>query len=185
MDFKQILNNANIQTRLVACTLNAELSKCTESNKAELEKEFAFLSQKRLDSITQWLNKMKSKAKTQDSDEVVLEMLSAIYQKLEALERKIDNKQEQHLKLESSVNLSFIGHSVLCFASSILEEQQTYYVRMLLPVFPERYIGVFGIAIHSQILHIKQIHSSDLSDFDGFVAQMDRIGILDSKKSKN
>ena len=162
MDIKGILEQCGIYTRIVPCELEVAFSKIDESNKMACDREFVALSQYRYGSIMQWLNKNKSKNRTQDTDEVLLELLVELYQKVE--------------------NIDFVGHSVLCMPQDVFEEGAEYYMRIFLPVFPQRYIGIFGSAIHNRIIKFERMHYNDTGDFDNFVAQMERLSILNAKK---
>ncbi|WP_334085094.1 hypothetical protein [Helicobacter typhlonius] len=182
MDIKGILEQCGIYTRIVPCELEVAFSKLDESNKMACDREFVALSQYRYGSIMQWLNKNKSKNRTQDTDEVLLELLVELYQKVENIEQMLRNKTTQYLPLDFGGVADFVGHSVLCMPQDVFEEGAEYYMRIFLPVFPQRYIGIFGSAIHNRIIKFERMHYNDTGDFDNFVAQMERLSILNAKK---
>ncbi|TLD97775.1 hypothetical protein LS71_003320 [Helicobacter jaachi] len=181
MDIKQILQAHNIHTRIVPAELQVSFSMLTAANEPVFKKEYVSLSQHRYGSITQWLNKNKSKNRTEDTDEVLLELLVELYQKVENIEQILYNRAKQYVPLEHECIADSIGHSVICVPSTAFTEGQKYYLRVFLPVFPQRYIGIFARAIDAQIVVFEHIHQSDMEDFDSFVAQMERSMILDSK----
>ena len=181
MDFKSILVQNGIQTRLVPCEIQIAFEQLNTRNEETFKKEYIALSQNRYGSITQWLNKIKSKNRTEDTDEVLLELLVELYQKVENIEQILNNRATQYLRLAGEGVAHFVGHNVLCTSSSIFEAGEKYYLRIFLPVFPQRYIGIFARAIAPQVLVFEQIGHNDLVDFDSFVVQMERLMILDSK----
>lgn len=183
MDIKSILEERDIHTRIVPCELEVAFSKLDKENEAVLNKEFVTLSQSRYGSITQWLNKNKSKNRTEDTDEVLLELLVELYQKVENIEQMLRNKALQHIPLEYEGIADFVGHNVLCMPQDVFEEGAEYYVRLFLPVFPQRYVGIFATAIHQRIIKFERMHYNDAGDFDNFVAQMERLAIVNAKKS--
>ena len=182
MDIKGILEQCGIYTRIVPCELEVAFSKLDEANQATFNKEFVTLAQHRYGSIAQWLNKLKSKKATEDTDEVLLELLVELYQKVENIEQILLNKTTQYIPLAFEGIAHFVGHNVLCMPSNVFEEGEEYYLRIFLPIFPQRYIGIFASAIHKQIVKFERIHHKDTGHFDSFVVQMERLAILDSKR---
>lgn len=113
---------------------------------------------------------------------MLLELLVELYQKVENIEQMLRNKTTQYLPLDFGGVADFVGHSVLCMPQDVFEEGAEYYMRIFLPVFPQRYIGIFGSAIHNRIIKFERMHYNDTGDFDNFVAQMERLSILNAKK---
>lgn len=179
MDIKAILESSGIHTRIVPCELEVSYSMLKHSDEELLKREFITLSQNRYGSITQWLNKNKSKNRTEETDEVLLELLIELYKKLEHIEQLLQNKAANLLTLESSVVANFIGHSIICVPEPCFTKDEDYYIRIFLPIFPQRHIGIFAKAIDEKILSFTQISHNDTSDFDSFVVQMERATILD------
>ena len=97
MDFKSILVQNGIQTRLVPCEIQIAFEQLNTSNEEMFKKEYIALSQNRYGSITQWLNKIKSKNRTEDTDEVLLELLVELYQKVENIEQILNNTATRNL----------------------------------------------------------------------------------------
>lgn len=182
MDIKEILQAQGIQTRIVPCEIEVAFAKAKENLEA-YRKEFVALSQHRYGSITQWLNKNKSKNRLEDTDEVLLELLVELYQKVENIEQILLNKSFAYVPLSGEGIANFVGHSVLCMPENVFEKGQEYYLRIFLNAFPKRYVGIFAKAIDEKIVVFTQIHQSDVVDFDSFVAQMERLMILDSKSA--
>ena len=108
-----------------------------------------------------------------------------MYKKIENLERAIKNEERALPPLANTAKLAFVGHSVLC-----LKDEQKFdnlgdiYVRMFLPIFPERDIGIFAKVIHPQIAHIQKLHLRDTRGFDSFVVECERAMILDAKSNE-
>ncbi|WP_231997614.1 hypothetical protein [Helicobacter cinaedi] len=182
MDIKGILQAQGIQTRIVPCEIEVAFAKAEENLEA-YRKEFIALSQHRYGSITQWLNKNKSKNRLEDTDEVLLELLVELYQKVENIEQILLNKSFAYVSLSGEGIANFVGHSVLCMPENVFEKGQEYYLRIFLNAFPKRYVGIFAKAIDERIVVFTQIHQGDVVDFDSFVVQMERLMILDSKSA--
>ena len=127
MDIKGILEQCGIYTRIVPCELEVAFSKLDEANQATFNKEFVTLAQHRYGSIAQWLNKLKSKKATEDTDEVLLELLVELYQKVENIEQILLNKTTQYIPLAFEGIAHFVGHNVLCMPSNVFEEGEEYY----------------------------------------------------------
>lgn len=182
MDIKGILQAQGIQTRIVPCEIEVAFAKAEENLEA-YRKEFIALSQHRYGSITQWLNKNKSKNRLEDTDEVLLELLVELYQKVENIEQILLNKSFAYVSLSGEGIANFVGHSVLCMPENVFEKGQEYYLRIFLNAFPKRYVGIFAKAIDERIVVFTQIYQGDVVDFDSFVVQMERLMILDSKSA--
>lgn len=181
MDIRVLLEKLDIRTRIAPCELEVLFEKIDSENKSKYEKEFTSLAQQRQSAINQWLMRTKSRNRLQETDEVLLEILVELYQKVENLERMLHNKAREYIKLDSEGVASFVGHNVLCMSKDCFKEQEYYYMRLFLPVFPQRYIGIFAKALHPRVVSIENLHHNDMSDFDSFVADMERLMILDSK----
>ena len=181
MDIKNTLKQRGIETRIVPCELEVAFSEVSVDNEEILRKEYIALSQHRYGSIAQWLNKNKSKNRTEDTDEVLLELLIELYQKVENIEQMLLHKEARYIPLEYEGLANFVWHNVMCMPLDAFNEGQRYYLRIFLPIFPQRYVGIFARSVATRIVVFEQIHHNDLSDFDSFVAQMERLMILDSK----
>lgn len=92
MDFKKLLEELGIQTRIAPCELEIDFSKVNEANKEQFRKEFIALAEQKQGVLNQWLNKLKSKNRMQETDEVLLELLIEIYKKIDRLEQILDQK---------------------------------------------------------------------------------------------
>ncbi|RDU59056.1 hypothetical protein [Helicobacter marmotae] len=181
MEIRDILMQHGVQTRIVPCELEIAFCALNAENEQACKKEYLSLSQHRYGSIAQWLNKNKSRI--EDTDEVLLELLMELYHKVEHIEQILLDKGTQYLPLPAEGVADFVGHGVVCMPQDVFENGQKYYLRIFLPIFPQRYIGVFAHAISPKIVLFRQIHHKDQVDFDSFVVQMERVMILDSKTS--
>lgn len=181
MDIRALLEILGIRTRIAPCELEVAFELVDSDNKEECEKEFMSLAQQRQSAINQWLLRAKSRNRLQDTDEVLLEILIGLYQKVENLEQLLHNKTKHYLELACEGIAHFVGHNVLCMTKASFKEGECYYIRVFLPIFPQRHIGIFAQAVHPQVVRIDRLHHNDVSDFDSFVAERERLAILDSK----
>lgn len=184
MELKSRLEQLGIHTRLVPCELElafSRLDSTTPQNLEGFEREFRALARERGGSAQEWLNRNKSKNRLEDTDEVLLELLLELYRKVEHIEQILQDKTRRFEKLDSESVAHFVGHGVLCLDKPRLEVGSAYYVRVFLPLFPPRYVGVFARAVDRDIFHLERVHESDSSDFDSYVVECERAMIRDSK----
>ena len=184
-DFKDTLKTFDIQTRLGSTQTQITYEFINEQNIATFQDEFSALANLSETPMMKWIHSKGAKGKLDSGGEILFEILVEIYKKIENLERLIKKEEHTLPLLANTARLAFIGHNVLC-----LKEGEKFanmgdiYVRMFLPIFPERDIGIFAKVIHSQIAHIQKLHLRDSRGFDTFVVECERAMILDTKSNE-
>lgn len=184
MELKSRLENLGIYTRVAPCDLEVAYARLdpSDTHRAEcFEREFQTLAKERLGSVHEWLNRNRSKNRLEDTDEVLLELLVELYKKVEHIEQILQNKTRTFENLDSQGRANSIGHGVLCFALPCLQVGEEYYLRVFLPLFPPRYVGVFARAVSEDIVRLERIHKADITDFDSYVVECERAMIRGSK----
>lgn len=157
--FLKMLDDLGEQTRLVECSIQAFYS--PESN--ELLQEY--------DKIASFGDDLNSRVKRISSknldsiNELILDLLLEINNKL----NRIENLNQHFLELDSSSNICFLGHGIICLDSSDLVESRSYFVRFILPNSANRTIGVFATALNKEILKITKIPESFNEELDSFI----------------
>lgn len=184
-DFKDMLKTFDIQTRLGSTHSQISYEFINEQNIATLQDEFSALANMSETPMMKWIHSKGAKGKLDSGGEVLFEILVEIYKKIENLERLIKKEERTLPPLTNTARLGFIGHNVLCLRDGQkFANKGDIYVRMFLPIFPERDIGIFAKVIHSQIAHIQKLHLRDTRGFDAFVVECERAMILDAKSNK-
>ncbi|PAF42687.1 hypothetical protein [Helicobacter sp. 11S03491-1] len=165
-DYGKICKENGIYTRIVSCCLNVWYDEVSKS----CEQEYLKLADMGNDGFNHYLEHLKLKNKIQDGDGIVIEILTRIYQKLVHLENLIQHHEETFLPLKQEGIICALGHGVVCLENADFKRGQKYYMRFELPVFPQRYIGIFVEAFDKEILKITQMHQRDIQDFDTYIA---------------
>lgn len=180
MDYKQLLEDFGIHTRLGVCSLQLHYDYVTTDNKPKFEAEFSTLARSNDTPISRSINTLRSKL--EENEEIIFNLLVEIYKKLNSIENMLKQDANPLLPLEHQVSLAFIGHEVLCVhTDSAYIRTGEIYARLLLPTTPERYIGIFAQVLHPQVAQIKHLHIRDSQCFDSFVVECERTMILDKK----
>ena len=180
MDYKQLLENFGIHTRLGACGLQLHYDYVTADNKPKFEAEFGALARSNDTPISRYTNTLRSKL--EENEEIIFDLLVEIYKRLNSIENMLKQDTNPLLTLEYQTSLAFIGHEVLCVnVDSPYIRTGEIYARLLLPIIPERHIGIFAQVLHPQVAQIKHLHIRDSQCFDSFVVECERTMILDKK----
>lgn len=185
MDYKVLLESLGISTRLGRCHLHLAYEYIQAQKISLYEEEFSTLAIFSEAPILKWIKTMHSKSALGEENVVIIEILTEMYKKLERLEQILTHKEQELLPLAHKAKLRFVGHDALC-----LDEDQSFgdykgenaiYVRMFVPFFPERTLGIFARVLHPQVAKIEHIHIKNRTYFDTFVAECERGMILDTK----
>ncbi|PAF44313.1 hypothetical protein [Helicobacter sp. 11S02596-1] len=181
IDFSRICRENNFPTRIVPCCLEFAYGKPSE----DAQQEYLKLGSQG-NGFDNWLENLKGKNRLEADDELILKAISQIYAKLNALENLIANKCETMIDLEHKGRLIALGHGVLCSAVASFEPLEAYYLRFKLPIFPERYMGIFAQAFDERILRVTQMHPKDMEDFDMYIAnkEMENLRAQHNRKDK-
>ena len=184
-DFKQMLQTFDIQTRLGSTHTQITYEFVNETNIKAFQDEFSALANLSETPMMKWIHSRGAKGKLDSGEEVLFEILGEMYKKIENLERLIKKEERTLPPLANIAKLGFVGHNVLCLKDGHkFDNMGDIYVRMFLPIFPERDIGIFAKVIHSQIAHIQKLHLRDTRGFDSFVVECERAMILDAKSNE-
>ncbi|PAF52121.1 hypothetical protein [Helicobacter sp. 13S00477-4] len=163
-DFGETCRKNGFPTRIINYYFEIEYEKYSQ----KCEDEYLKLCDGGYDSFDNWLTNLKTK--NRGDNDVVLEVLAEIYKKLQSLENLIKHQDQKLIPLENKNFAMALGHGIICAEKSIFELEEEYYLRFKLPIFPERYIGVFGRAFEERIVKITKMHQKDTKDFDMFIA---------------
>lgn len=163
------------------------------------ENDFLNSSKSALDPTTKFINLAKSKNKTKEIDEFILEIFSGLSHKITNLQNKIDSLTALISTLKdgnispnsaisslessfSSTTISHLGHGYLVASTPIFIANSSYYSKLFLPIFPERYIPLFTTALNAFVTRIDRINLEDLEDYDNYIANRE-LETIRSKKT--
>lgn len=147
----------------------------------KFEREFAKLSQSDDDPLGHWLRVAKAKGDTSGSDQVLLTLLVELHRKVDELSSLMKDEKTDFLPLSHSVLINSIGHEHFLINEEKFEVKKQYYGRILMPVFPKRYMGVFFEAIGLNLAKIIKMHEKDQSDWSAYVVARERVLIRQMK----
>lgn len=166
--------------RIISAPLKIAFNKVDSSNEAIFKNEFDRLSENN-DPISAWLRNIRSRGKSVDENEPILQLLIELHRKIDTLNARIANEKEDFLELDSNAILESISHNLLIFSQNILESSQNYYARLEIAVFPVRKIPLFFNAKDSKNAEIYLMHGRDEVDFDNYIAARERSLIRENK----
>lgn len=167
--------------RIISAPLKIAFNKLDSANEMIFKGEFDRLSENNDDPISAWLRNIRSRGKSVDENEPIIQLLVELHRKIDALSAHINNEKDEFLELDSNAILESISHNLLIFNSDILETGEKYYARLEIAVFPIRKIPLFFYAKDSKNAEIYLIHSRDEVDFDNYIAARERSLIREAK----
>lgn len=168
---------AGIQTRIVSVNIALEYE--------EIENEEKFIAEYTMldhSSDNKHLQNLIAKNKNEEAGEAMMEILVEIYQKLINIENQLLSKKQNLIPLKNNDFISALGHGIICIKNANLIPNQDYYMRLKMPIFPERVIGIFAKAFHEEILKITKMHTKDIQDFDAYIAKIERENLKHNKQ---
>ena len=172
-----------MSVRLVPAPISLVFSKLS-TDKEAYEREYQKLSDSDDDPISQWLKLAKAKGDTSDSDPVLLNLMVELHRKIDALEMFIKNEKPVRVSLSFEAHIESIGFEHFKLKEDILEEGETYYSRILMPVHPKRDVGVFFKAVDNSLAEIVKMHERDAKEWAGYMTARERILIREARETK-
>jgi len=148
---------------------------------AEFEREFLLLSDLEDDPLGQYIKLAKARGETKYSDELTIQLLIALHQKVDTLTRLLQNEAREYLALAQKGALHSMGHEGLLMEESCFKEGELYYARINLPVFPQRIVALFISADSDKQAHVQRIHDKDRRDWDSYIVSRERAFIREAK----
>lgn len=164
--------------------IEAPLELAFEIYDEKFEREFAKLSQSDDDPLGHWLRVAKAKGDTSGSDQVILTLLVELHRKVDELSAFIKDKTPDFMPLLDYAFINSIGYEHFLIQDEKFEIKKQYYGRILMPIFPKRYIGIFFETVSLNLAKIIRIHEKDQSDWSAYVAARERV-LIRQMKAKN
>ena len=167
---------------LVNAPLGFSFEEISDENRDQFELEFTSLSEIDIDPIGHWLKLKRAKGETEDSDEVVLELIIELHRKIDRLEKIIKGVEEEKAPLKNIGFIESIGFSHFKAKEQIFIPDKIYFARVELKSYPQRDIPIFIKAISDQIVEIERIHNRDENDWGAYFRARERIMIRENRR---
>lgn len=162
--------------RLIPANLDLEFE-VESNNKDEFLKEFNLITQNEEDPLGAWLKRAKARGETKESDQVLMTLLIELHRKFDALNEKLSGQGKQRIKLNKNTKIQKIGFEHIMADEKIFKTDESYYARVVLPIFPVRTLAMFLRAIDEQTCKITRLHEDDESDWNAYVTARERVMI--------
>lgn len=172
-----------MSVRLIPAPISLSFSATSLEDATHL-REYHQLSEADDDPINQWLKLAKARGETSDTDPVVLNLLVELHRKIDALEMFIKNEVPKRLQLQNSAHIESIGFEHFNLLEPLLQEGETYYARLEMPVHPKRDVAVFVEALSPTLAKIIKMHERDEKDYNAYVTARERVLIREARESR-
>jgi len=170
--------------RLVPAPISIEFSQ-VDVDKEAYEREYQQLSESDDDPISQWLKLAKARGETAESDPVLLKLIVELHRKIDALEMLLKDETPKRISLTYAAEIEAIGFEHFKLKEPLLEEGQTYYGRIDMPVHPRRDIGIFFKALSPSLAQIIKMHERDEKEWAAYMTARERILIREMREGKS
>lgn len=167
--------------RFLRANLDIEFSL---SENEDFRREFDRMSEVDDDSIGHWLKLAKARGLTQESDTILLTLVTELHRKVDELKSLITDKADEKLKLDKKTFIEKIGFEHFLISEPLFEKGKEYYGRIDMPVFPKRLVPLFFIALDEKTAEFKLMHERDIKDWDSYVTARERVLIREMKAKK-
>ena len=166
--------------RLVPSTLDLVYEEVGESVE-NFEREFNVISESEENSITQGIKHAKMRGESDETNILILNILSELYRKMDKIEHLLVHGSLKRLSLASSAFIESIGLEHFKLTAGTLEAGKRYYGRVEIPTFPKREIAFYFEGIEPSIAKIEKIHVRDKEAWGYYMTACERIMIRQMK----
>lgn len=168
--------------RVIPATLLYTFDHVDDHNRSHYNRDFDNLAQANTDPVKEWIALQEAKGLAQDSDKIVLQLLSEMYKKLDRIETMLSGEKPicGHT-LPHSGTLQGLGYEALAFENGMLVEGRLYYAKVDMPTFPKRSIPLFFESLDNTTGHIVAMHESDRIQWDSYIISRERTMLSDAK----
>ncbi len=133
------------------------------------------------DPLGVWLKSAKIRKESEQTDQVLLTLLTDLHRKVDALTHKLSSNEPLHEPLQGKALISAIGHGHFKMDDACLEEGKKYYGRIDMPTFPRRQVPLFFDAISPSCAKITSMHEDDEKDWSTYMVACERVMIRQMK----
>ena len=146
----------------------------------EYEREYQSLTETDNDPVGQWIKLAKAKGET-DIDDVLLKLIVELHRKVDKLTAIVNNEVPPRVELPYHELIDSIGFEHFSFEKPTLTEGQTYYGRVMMPIFPQKDVPVIFEAQSPTLAQIKRIHSADEKEWAAYFTARERVMIREKR----
>ena len=172
-----------MSVRLIKAPISLSFSGASMEDEEYL-REYHQLSESDDDPINQWLKLAKARGETADTDPVVLNLLVELHRKIDALEMFLKDEKPKRLVLTVEAHIESIGFGHFELTEALLQEGETYYARIEMPVHPKRDIAIFFQAQSTTLAKIIKMHERDEKDWNAYLTARERVLIREAREKR-
>ena len=169
--------------RFVPASLNITFEEVTDMNRSIFRNEYNTLNEYENDDIKEWVSKLKAQGKLDDTDRVLLTLLIELHKKIDNIETILKNNENKSLKLQHSSKIVGIHFDHIQINDFDFLENNLYFAKIQLPVFPKREIPIYLLGLNSTIAKIHMISQKNQDDWNSLVMAKEREEIRKIKGS--
>jgi len=171
--------------RFVPASLKLVFEEGTQEN-ALFMKEYYSLLLINDDPLGIWLRSAKVRKESENTDQVLLTLITDLHRKVDTLTHMLHSPQEpMHLILAQKGDIGAIGHGYIQMEEALLEEEKLYYGRIDMPTFPRRQVPFFFKGISPTIGKIVLMHEDDEKDWSTYMVACERVMIRQMKGAEH
>jgi len=172
-----------MEPRLVQAPISLVFSEANINNEV-YEREYHQLSESEDNAINQWLKLAKARGETSDTDQVLLNLIVELHNKIDALEMFLKDEEPVRVSLTAEAHIDSIGFEHFNIRDELLEVGKEYYGRIEMPVHPKRDVGVFFKAQSSTLAKILRMHDRDEKEWGAYMTARERVLIREAREKK-
>ncbi|SFV75483.1 FIG00469824: hypothetical protein [hydrothermal vent metagenome] len=169
--------------RLISAPLSLMFDKVS-TNQEGFEREYHQLNDSDDNAIHKWLKLAKARGETAETDPILLNLLVELHNKIDALEMFLKDEKPQRVFLQYNAIIDAIGFEHFEISKPLFEEQETYYGRIDMPIYPKRDIGIFFQAETKTLAKITRMHERDEQEWNAYFTSRERILIREARRKK-
>ncbi len=166
--------------RLVPATIDLVYDEVS-TDVDRFEREFNEISESEENLITQGIKHAKSRGEMDETDILMLNILSELYKKMDKIEHLLIHGSLKRLPLSSSAFIESIGLEHFKLNTDALEVGKHYYGRVEIATFPKREIAFYFEAVEPSLALIEKIHVRDKEAWGYYMVACERIMIRQLK----
>ncbi len=168
--------------RFVPAVLTMHFEAMSDTRGEQFRREYIGLSEYEEDAIGQWLKIAKARGETQDTDEVLLNLLVELHKKVDELTALVKNEEKKLLTLHHTTQILEIGFEHVKIETPLFQPGREYYARIEMPIFPKREMALYLKGVDAYVAEIILMHEKDLKDWNAYVVAKERAMIREMKK---
>jgi hypothetical protein len=171
--------------RFIPAVLTIHFERMSDARSELFRREYIGLSEYEEDAIGQWLKIAKARGETQDTDEVLLNLLVELHKKVDELTALVKNEEKKLLSLKETTQILEIGFEHVKIEEPLFDAGREYYARIEMPIFPKREMALYLKGVDAYIAEIILMHEKDLRDWNAYVVAKERAMIREMKKRQS